>query len=60
MVKSGDTAVTYGAWTLTGTSPDGPIEMSGKGVAVLRRQPDGNWLYVVDDPWADQSWEADS
>jgi len=28
-----------------------PVEMIGSGSAVLRRQPDGGWLYVIDHAW---------
>jgi len=45
-------ARTHGKWTMKGTGPDGnPFEMAG-GAEVLRRQPDGRWLYVVDNPFA--------
>lgn len=54
VILAGDIAVNSGAWTLKATGPDGPVEMSGRGVAVVRRQPNGDWLYVVDDPWADR------
>jgi uncharacterized protein (TIGR02246 family) len=38
------------SWHLIGTASDGnPVDMSGQTVAVLRRQPDGNWLVVIDD-----------
>ncbi len=29
-----------------------PAQMSGHGVEVARRQSDGTWLYVIDDPFA--------
>ena len=35
-------------WWLTGGSTD----LTGKSAEVLRRQPDGRWLYVIDNPWA--------
>jgi uncharacterized protein (TIGR02246 family) len=45
-------ALTRGRWTLTGTGPDGrPIEMTGQGVEVLRKQPNGEWLLVIDHPF---------
>ena len=48
---TGDTAVHIAPWTMTGTAPDGAaFEQSGLSVAVLRRQPDGRWLMVIDDP----------
>jgi ketosteroid isomerase-like protein len=47
-VEAGDhLAIVYDDWKLTGPGPDGPTEMSGKGVHIVSRQPDGGWLYVV-------------
>jgi uncharacterized protein (TIGR02246 family) len=44
-------ALTQGRWTLTGTGEDGaPVEMSGRGTMVSRRQPDGTWKIVLDHP----------
>lgn len=52
IVKAGDLALIYGAWTLKSTGPDGrPAEMTGNSVEVLRRQADGTWRYVIDDPY---------
>lgn len=51
-VQSGDLALLCADWRLTGTGPDGqPIQMAGTSVEVARRQPDGTWLYVIDDPY---------
>lgn len=39
-------------WSLRGTDPAGnPVQMSGRSSDILRRQPDGNWLIAVDNPW---------
>ncbi len=47
-----DLAVLYNDWSATGTGPDGtPITMTGKAIEVVRRQPDGTWLFAVDDPF---------
>jgi ketosteroid isomerase-like protein len=43
----GGIAMTHGAWKLTG----GSMELSGKTAEVLRRQADGRWLYIIDNPW---------
>jgi ketosteroid isomerase-like protein len=40
-------ALLHGEWSLNG----GTTELAGKSAEVLRRQPDGRWLYVVDNPW---------
>jgi uncharacterized protein (TIGR02246 family) len=45
-------ALTRGQWKLNGTGPDGkPIEMAGQSVEVLRQQPNGEWLLIVDHPF---------
>jgi uncharacterized protein (TIGR02246 family) len=45
-------AVAYQPWTMTGTGPDGPFEMTGRATVLLRKQSDGSWLIAVDDPWS--------
>ena len=56
VVESGDTALIMVKWTLKGTSPQGgPVEISGQTSDVARRQPDGNWLLVIDNPFGAQS-----
>lgn len=53
IMKAGDVAVIYGAWTLDGTGPDGkPAHMEGQSTEVLRRQSDGTWRYLFDDPFS--------
>jgi ketosteroid isomerase-like protein len=48
---SNDIAVHYAPWTMKGKAPDGTVvEQSGLSVAVLRRQLDGKWLMVIDNP----------
>ena len=52
LVESGDVALYCARWTLTGTAPDGQkVEMGGVSSDVLRRQPDGRWLILIDNPW---------
>lgn len=47
-------ALTQGRWTISTIEPDGsPVEVSGKSSEVLRRQPDGTWLVVIDSPGTD-------
>jgi ketosteroid isomerase-like protein len=54
VIQAGDVAVHFTPWRMTGTGPDGsPISGGGLSVAVLRRQPDGKWLMVIDDPYGD-------
>ncbi len=53
VLDSGELVVVYTDWTLTATGDDGaPIEMAGASTVVLRRQPDGSLLGVIDDPWS--------
>jgi uncharacterized protein (TIGR02246 family) len=50
---AGDLAVVYNDWRMSATGPDGsPIERAGKAIEVMRRQPDGSWQFVIDDPYA--------
>lgn len=48
---SGDIATHIAPWKMVGQMPDGTkIEQSGLSVAVLRKQADGNWLMIQDNP----------
>ncbi|MBS1511875.1 MAG: DUF4440 domain-containing protein [Bacteroidetes bacterium] len=48
---SGDIATHIAPWTMIGHLPDGTmIEQSGLSVAVLRKQADGTWLMIQDNP----------
>jgi uncharacterized protein (TIGR02246 family) len=45
-------ALLHGHWSMTGTGPDGAeIRMEGRNTEVVRRQPDGRWLFVIDNPF---------
>jgi len=56
VIEAGDLAVHFTPWRMSGTGPGGsPITGRGLSVAVLRRQPDGKWLMVIDDPYGDSS-----
>ena len=51
VLQTGDIALSFADWTLAGTSADGePIETAGQTSDVLRRQPDGTWRFVIDNP----------
>jgi uncharacterized protein (TIGR02246 family) len=54
VVKSGDElAVLYNDWSTAVVGPDGQaMQMAGKAIEVVRRQPDGTWLFAVDAPFA--------
>jgi ketosteroid isomerase-like protein len=48
---SGELAMVTGGWTLTGRGPEGnDVDASGRYADVMRRQSDGSWLYVIDNP----------
>jgi len=54
VIAAGDIALHLTPWKMTGVAPDGsPIAGAGLSVAVLRRQADGGWLMVIDDPYGD-------
>ena len=46
IILAGDIALCHSRWSMTKPAP-----MSGRAVEVARRQPDGAWLYVIDDPF---------
>jgi uncharacterized protein (TIGR02246 family) len=53
VLQNGDTALTFGEWTLRATNPDGsPRVVSGRSIEVLRRQADGTWLHAIDAPYS--------
>lgn len=46
-----DLAILYDDWHGTGHAPDGGLlPLSGKAIEVVRRQPDGHWKFIFDDP----------
>jgi uncharacterized protein (TIGR02246 family) len=50
--ESDGLALLHGRWSLTGTGPDGvEIQMTGRNSEVVRRQPDGTWLFNIDNPF---------
>jgi ketosteroid isomerase-like protein len=59
VVTVGDLALMSCRWTLRGAGPDGaPLAIGGVTAEIARRQPDGAWLYVIDNPVADQTIAA--
>ena len=48
---NGDLALTGTAWSVTGSDAEGnPFTAGGKSTEVVRYQPDGTWLFVIDHP----------
>ncbi|VUX48007.1 conserved hypothetical protein [Candidatus Defluviicoccus seviourii] len=52
VVRAADLALLYAPWTLQATAADGSaISMTGITSDVARRQADGTWLLVLDNPY---------
>ena len=52
VLEAGDTALVKYDWRLVGTAPDGaPVEMAARSADVVRRQADGSWRVLIDDPY---------
>jgi len=52
VVQAGDTALLGADWRFHGTAADGSdVATSGTSIEVARRQPDGNWRYLIDLPY---------
>ncbi len=50
--QAGDIALLISDWTLSASDPDGnAIEMYGRTAGVARCQPDGSWLFAIDNPY---------
>ena len=48
---AGNIALHLTPWAMTGKTPDGHhISQNGLSIAVLRKQADGKWLMVIDNP----------
>ena len=47
MVEADGVALLQSRWTVRGPE----VKLSGRTADVLRRQPDGTWVYVIDSPF---------
>ena len=51
VIEFGDTALVHSKWTTVGTDADGNwVDFEGQATEVMRRQADGTWLFVIDNP----------
>ena len=51
VVQVEDTALLVADWQFHGTAADSSdVTTSGSSIEVARRQPDGNWRYLIDLP----------
>ena len=52
VLEASDLSLVTGVWSFTGTGPDGePVKLAARSADVLRRQADGSWRFVIDNPW---------
>ena len=52
VLSSGDLALLFSKWTMTAVGSDGePIAVQGETTDVVRRQPNGEWLLAIDNPF---------
>jgi len=51
-IETDDLAMLYNDWDIRLVGGDGmPTGRAGKAIEIVRRQPDGRWLFVIDDPF---------
>lgn len=52
VVQAGDVAQYCARWNLKGIDSMGTaVQLGGQSSSILRRQGDGRWLFLVDNPW---------
>ena len=52
VLEANDLALVTTVWSFIGTGPDGdPVKLAAHSADVLRRQADGSWRFVIDNPW---------
>ncbi len=53
VTRAGDLAMLRGKWILYESGSDGSqIRREGQNTEIARLQPDGRWLFVIDNPYA--------
>ena len=51
VLLGGDVALLLSPWTMAGTAEDGtPLTLAGTTTDVVRRQTDGSWRFIIDNP----------
>ncbi len=60
MLAAADVALLVARWTLKGTdqTTGQAVELTGQTSDVVRRQPDGSWLLVIDNPYGAAGFAA--
>ena len=49
--RAGNLAMLHGKWILHDTGPNGrQVRREGRNTETAREQPDGRWLFVIDNP----------
>jgi len=52
VLEAGGLALVTTVWSFAGTGPDDePVKLAARSADVLRRQSDGSWRMVIDNPW---------
>jgi len=52
LVQEGDVIQYCARWSKKGIDPTGTaVQLGGQSSSILRRQPGGRWLFLVDNPW---------
>jgi ketosteroid isomerase-like protein len=52
VIQASNLALLITEWSISGIAPNAkPINLTGKGTVILRRQSDGTWLMVIENPW---------
>lgn len=52
VLEASNLALVTTTWSFIGSGPDGePVTLAAESADVLRRQGDGSWRFVIDNPW---------
>jgi uncharacterized protein (TIGR02246 family) len=50
VLRCGDVALLLSPWTMSATAEGTPMTLQGTTTDLVRRQPDGTWRFVIDNP----------